>query len=360
MQERIRCHESSGVRGIGKGGYFMNTEFHYYITGIIAHAAGFSRKEAKTIATASEFVDENDVKLTVEDRSSGESYEAYISQTMNILKPKRKLMRIYPVFHFLPGDPGDKNAYRRDGKMHLLNTTPNNEIANDLMDEAFKSTEDMRFHRIGVASHAYADTWAHQNFIGWYDYFNNIGLDPKPDIGHADAEHHPDWVAHRWQDERLVHGDIDNTERFFDAGENLYKKYEHYTKTRNREINTSWPELYSWFLGIFGRSNSGPIDIGGGDRIKAYKEKAPWLREFDEAIWFDEAVETKIRGLKDSNDGLASTFYLIKDKYFWREDVEMEKTDWFRFQEAVKAHQGLAMGYLKPVFDKMDIDLRQH
>ena len=37
----------------------MNTEFHYYITGIIAHAAGFFPKEAKTIAIASEFVDEN-------------------------------------------------------------------------------------------------------------------------------------------------------------------------------------------------------------------------------------------------------------------------------------------------------------
>ncbi|MBE9546622.1 MAG: hypothetical protein IMF10_03880 [Proteobacteria bacterium] len=88
----------------------MNTEFHYYITGIIAHAAGFSQEEAKTIATASEFVDENDVSFNIEDRSSGKSYEVYISQTMNILKPKRKLMRIYPVFHFLPGDPGSRKG----------------------------------------------------------------------------------------------------------------------------------------------------------------------------------------------------------------------------------------------------------
>ncbi len=339
----------------------MNTEFHYYITGIIAHAAGFKEEEAKIIATASEFVDENDIKFTVEDRSSAESYEAYISQTMNILKPKRKLMRIYPVFHFLPGDPGDKNAYRRDGKMHRLNTTPNNEIANDLLDEAFKSTEDMRLHRIGIASHAYADTWAHQNFVGWYDYFNNIGLDPKPDIGHADAEHHPDWVAHRWQDERLVNGDIDNTERLLEAGENLYKKYQrHNTEILKREVNAKWSELNDWFLDIFGRSYTGPIDVGEGDRIKAYKEKGPWLGEFDEEIWFDEAIETEIRGLKDSKEGLASKLTIMRDKHFWREDVEKEKTDWFRFQEAVKEHQTLAMGYLKPTFDKMDIDLHQH
>lgn len=43
----------------------MDTEFHYYITGIIARAAGFSEDEAKIIATSSEYVDENDVCLTI-------------------------------------------------------------------------------------------------------------------------------------------------------------------------------------------------------------------------------------------------------------------------------------------------------
>jgi hypothetical protein len=49
----------------------MNTEFHYYITGMAARAAGFTEDEARTIATAAEFVDENDVPLTIEDRESG-------------------------------------------------------------------------------------------------------------------------------------------------------------------------------------------------------------------------------------------------------------------------------------------------
>jgi hypothetical protein len=339
----------------------MNTEFHYYITAIIAHTAGFNEEEAKTIATASEFVDENDVTFIIKDRSSGKPYEVYISQTMNILKSKRKLMRIYPVFHFLPGDPGSKSAYRRDGKMHLLNTTPNNELANNLMDEAFKSTEDMRLHRIGVATHAYTDTWAHQNFVGWYDHFNNIGLDPKPDIGHADAEYHPDWVAHRWQDERLVNGDIDNTERFLEASENLYKKYQHYnTEILKREVNAQWSELNKWFFDTFGKSNSGSANWGEENRIRTYKKQYPWLGEFDEDGWFEDAIETEVRGLKDSKKGLASTFTIMRDKYFWREDVDKEKTDWFRFQEAVKIHQALAMKYLKTTFDKMGIDLHQY
>ena len=74
-------------------------------------------------------MDENGVCLTIEDRSNDNVYQNYISQTMNILKPKRKLMRIYPVFHFVPDEPMSESACRCDGKMHLLNTTPGNEIA---------------------------------------------------------------------------------------------------------------------------------------------------------------------------------------------------------------------------------------
>jgi hypothetical protein len=78
--------------------------------GIIAHTAGFSKDEAKTIATAAEYPDENDEILKVKDRRSGQVYEYYISQTMNILKPKQRLMRIYPIIHFIPGEPDADSA----------------------------------------------------------------------------------------------------------------------------------------------------------------------------------------------------------------------------------------------------------
>ena len=335
----------------------MDTEFHYYMTGIIAKAAGFNGDEAKTIAAASEYVDENDVCLKIEDRSGGEVYENYISQTMNILKPKRRLMRIYPVFHFVPGDPADEMAYRNDGKMHLLNTTPNNEIANNLMDEAFKVPEDARLYRIGIATHAYADTWAHQNFVGWYDYFNNIGLDPKPDIGHADAEHHPDWPAHRWEDERLVKDEIDNTDRYIDAAEKIYGKYRGYLELINRNADTEWDDLCRQLITAMGPSFSGNSNCYSEERINRYREIAPWLGDFDEADWFNDAIEIKVRGLKDSESGLLSMFTMLRDKLYWKDGMDKEKTDWFRFQESVKGHQKFAMGFLEKLFNKMGIDL---
>lgn len=139
----------------------MDIEFHYWITGIVAFEAGFSEEEAETIAYSSQYVDENDVSIAVEDKVSSGKYVNFVSQTMNILQPKDELMRVYPIFHFIPGDPGAPSARRRDGKMHLFNTTPNSRFADDLMSEAFKAPEEVRLFRIGIATHAFADTWAH-------------------------------------------------------------------------------------------------------------------------------------------------------------------------------------------------------
>lgn len=324
----------------------MDTEFHYYVTGMIAHAAGFGKDEAKTIATASEYVDENDEILKVKDRHTGKVYENYISQTMNILKPKQRLMRIYPIFHFVPGEPDADTARRRDGKMHLLNTTPDSEIANNLIDEAIKVTGETRLYRIGIASHAYADTWAHQNFVGWFDYFNNVGLDFKPDIGHADAEHHPDWPSHRWEDERLVEGAVYNMERFLGAAKKLYEKYR--TAKQNTAPTQAWSELEKQLVDAMGSTFSGSINWHLDKRLDAYRRAAPWIGEFDEAEWRDDAIEKVFPGA------------IISGCCTWREDVTQENTDWYRFQEAVKDHQQLAMDCIEPRFKRMGVDLKAH
>jgi hypothetical protein len=316
------------------------------MTGIIAHAAGFSKDEAKTIATAAEYTDENDEILMVKDRRNGKVYENYISQTMNILKPKHRLMRIYPIFHFIPGEPHADTARRRDGKMHLLNTTPDSEIANQLIDEAIKVTGETRLYRIGIATHAYVDTWAHQNFVGWFDYFNNVGLDFKPDIGHADAEHHPDWPSHRWEDARLVEGAVYNTDRFMAAAKKLYEKDR--TAMQNNAPAAAWSELENKLVDAMGPLFSGSINWYKDQRMDAYRRLAPWIGEFDEAEWRDAAIEKDFPG------------HFISGSGTWREDVAPEETDWYRFQEAVKEHQQLGMVCIEPLFRRMGVDLKAH
>jgi hypothetical protein len=334
----------------------MDTEFHYWMTGIIAHRAGFNEEQAGTIAYCSEYVDENDVCMEIENkRDKKDRYYNYVSQTMNILKPKQELMRIYPIFHFAPGEPDAYGARRRDGKMHILNTTPNNEHANEVLDASFKAPHDIRLYRIGVATHTYVDTWAHQNFIGYFDYFNNIGLDPKPDIGHADAEAHPDWVGHRWTDMRLVHGDVNNNFRVLSAAEALFNKYCDYLGTADKQ--TKWKQLEKDLRMAMGKVSSGSKNYDKDKRISRYREMAPWLKDFDELKWFNEAVETDVIGLRDTNLGFTAFFTVFEDRYYWKDPGNRDQYHWYRFQEAVKEQEHLGISLLKDRFETMGKDI---
>lgn len=336
----------------------MDIEFHYWITGLVAYRAGFSEVEALTIAHASEYVDENDISYSIINRKDKSEYVNFMSQTMNILKPKDSLMRIYPIFHFIPGDPDAASARRRDGKMHLLNTTPDNANAHAILDAAFTANKDTRLYRIGIASHSFVDTWAHQNFIGWYDYFNEISLKPVPAIGHAPAEHHPDWVNHVWIDNRLVDGEVSNRNRFIDAAKALYNRYCQYQKSLGHaDLTAKWPDLESELIAITGQTYTGDELRYQDDRLKSYKKRLAWFPEFDENEWFDEAIETDVRGLKDKPDGLLNAFTLFKDKYYWKEGHDPEKSNWFRFQQAVKEQEKFGIELLSETFKNMGYDL---
>jgi len=198
----------------------MNIEFHYHITQLIAARAGLPPEDAEILAISSQYVDDNSMIFKI-DKDKPTAYSNYISQTMNILKPKAKLFRIYPIFHFIPGDPKAESAWRKDGQMHWLNTTPNSENANRIMDTALTSDN---LYRTGIAIHGYADTWAHQNFTGYYNDFNAMTGPLNPgvfSIGHAEAFHNPDWPALIWKDKRLIKNRVDNKSRFLEAAQHI-------------------------------------------------------------------------------------------------------------------------------------------
>ncbi len=332
----------------------MDIEFHYCMTYLIAAKGGFSPEDARVIAYASQYVDDNDMMFHI-DKGQASAYENYISQTMNILKPKPKLMRIYPIFHFIPGNPEAQSGARRDGMMHWLNCTPNNENAQKLFNAALRSEN---LFRIGIATHAYADTWAHQNFTGSYSDFNASITKLALDIGHAQAGHQPDEPALVWTDNRLIENRVDNRARIIEAAKHILLGYLDLNSPDlpQVEIDQHVTELEQALDRAIGERDQD--STRQPDRIAQYYALAKKqmfggteLPKYDADQWFDDAITENVKGLRDRTKGDClfdfSRLDPCTDLYTWDNRDNYKESHWYRFQEEVKAHQREALVILK-------------
>jgi hypothetical protein len=325
----------------------MDIEFHYYMTYLIAAKAGLGSDEALKLAYSAQYVDDNDMIFEIDKDRSG-AYRNYISQTMNILQPKKKLFRIYPLFHFIPGDAMAESAYRKDGKMHWLNTTPNSDNAQKIFQIAIESKD---IYRIGIACHSYADTWAHQNFVGYYDGFNAIQSplgEIIPNIGHADARHNPDEPALVWRDTRVIAERRDNKALFLDAAANIFGRLAKMAAptVKNTTIEKRAEILiHDLGLAIGERDQS---NSKKEERIGRYRQLSlspdyggREVPIYDEDLWLDSALNEDVRGLRDRSDRTWTRFDPFQDVYTWKRG-DYKQSPWYLFQEAVKNHQNAA------------------
>lgn len=319
----------------------MDKEFHYWITGLVAEQAGFPAADCRTIAYSSQYTDDNNRQIDIFDSEFDPlpSYVSHVSQTEDITAPKKEIMKIYPLFHFLPGDK-DAASPRHDGKTHPLLTTPGSSYANKIMQytlqhslSGYLAKNRTCLYRIGIAAHCFVDTWAHQNFTGWYNDINGIPGVVLPNIGHFDAMHDPDLVNHVWQDKRLVHGSINNNERFFAAAKMLYEHLHSFCEKALAEpAGGSWSELE-----VFLQQT---CELDEDARIKAYRSRSKALKGYDYRKWESAAFTVQHVPVDGS----------LQQKCVWRADVKRSKTDWFNFQEAVKQHIADASTILRPAF----------
>lgn len=338
----------------------MDVEFHYYMTYLIAARAGFPPGDAFTLAHACQYVDDNDFLFTI-CKGTKDEYRNYISQTMDILKPKPKLMRIYPLFHFCPGNIETSCADRRDGKLHRLNTTPDSRNANEIFDRALATGS---LHRIGIAAHTFSDTWAHQNFVGYFDAFNGMhGVleSVSPNIGHADAGHNPDWPALIWQDKRLIANRVDNKTRFLDAAERLFEKFctSPLASPARRGDQKGLRKDLDLAIGEIDQGNESSqariqryIELSGATPYGGTK-----LDPYDMDRWFLGAVGERVHGLRDRKNNVLNRWDPFTDTYTWQSVSNYRTTDWFLFQEAVKSHQNDAWSVLEETtFSHMQLE----
>ncbi len=310
----------------------MDREFHYEMTYLIAAMSGFSFEDSRIIAASCQLVDDNTERFTVDPGCPGE-FHNYISQMNDLAKPVLRLMRLYPVFHFPPGDPLAESAARKDGRTHPLVTTPGGEHARTMLGRALASRDP---YRIGVAAHVFADSYSHQNFTGSYDAYNACPGGLGPAVCHFQAGEAPDTPGLVWTDARLVHDRVDNRTRFLDAARGLGSLF----------LEAVSPEMKA---GARRGKIAGLLEVlddcmAAGPAGGSFSREACLRRcrevaglplfggaaipEYDPTAWFDQAVERRESG------------------YFRRNPQAGGQPAWFRFQTAVKTHQGEALSLL--------------
>ena len=324
----------------------MDIEFHYYITFILCRKAGYSKEDAYKIAYSSQYTDDNKNQYYVNYRDGGHFLNE-ISQTMDITKPSRKRRKIYPLFHFIPGGSEAEETCSLDcDEKKCFVTIPNSENANLLLADAIKSHDP---YRIGIAVHAFADTWSHQNFLGMKHDTNakkSLIKEIIPNIGHADFGHEPDKIHNEWKDWRLGEMSVvNNDDRFMEAAKQIFI---HLFRSRNpasddKNAIAKYEEL------ALERQLRNAMDesywLGSDDeaRIESYEKICAELKldeyHYEPKKWRHAAVE------KDNAE------FDHFDKY-WAKDNFLE-SDWFKFQQAVIAHRNYALDNFRDLYERV-------
>ena len=309
----------------------MEIEFHYFLTKGIALRAGFSEDEAEILAHASQLTDDN-VRQCCINRGKADEFRNFISFTFDILKPRKTLSHIYPIFHFIPGDPKVISAKRKDGKINIFNTTQDSQNARSILTLAMSTGN---LYRIGIAIHGFADTWAHQNFTGLYDDFNGLpGIEESmiPNICHADAKMKPDFVSYRWIDPRLTPEllNIDNNQRFMAASQRVFEELCLFKGKAMAWIERQWQVLKGDIDECFGRNDQSQHFKKA--RITKYKKILGTGNRYKKDLWLSQAVQ------KDFYGNL-----IFKKNY--------AQSHWFLFQQEIIKHQNETYKILEPLFE---------
>ena len=349
----------------------MDIEFHYFMTYLVAARAGFNPDEAHTIAYACQYIDDNDLIFEINQDEPG-YFSNYVSQTINIFKPKKVLLRIYPVFHFIPGDFLNENSRRKDGKLHYLNTTADSENARAVIRNALESGN---LYRIGLACHSYSDSWSHQNFLGYFDEFNVLkGVFLS--LGHVAALDRPDRAAVVWNDNRLLESQTtrDNKKIFLEAAGRLFDQLRNFkspgmSEDINRADRENMLADLNWAIGENDQLNRFSKARINNYKLLSHKREygGTEIVDYDLEAWMDEAVKENIRGFRIRSKKVLVRFInglfsrampYFKDKYTWKDPLQYHLTHWYQFQEAVKTQQEQTIEILdKAVFGNLELDL---
>ncbi len=350
----------------------MQIDAHYYAVLAMARSVGIEKETAHKIAYASQFVDDAKINHITLNNDN----EKYLLEKFNE-KPEIKnaatchnyfkidtfnygaMVNNTAAFHFVPGCDGDNFAK----KMRCKKESP---IVMNILKEAKRDNDPIK---LGIALHAYADTFSHQGFSGIpskvndvdeieplnkinsekniKEFLMNIVNDVKhakkglviPAYGHAQVFKYSDIPYLKWKYSYDQTNDftknyreevVDNKDRFQEAFLNIKKHLDDFLKNNPELKDTKVEEV-----GIEKFNDVLTSKKVTEDRINNWRNflvEQELLSESDEEILsYDEDL-----WLKKAFDDYS------KEKYCNRivEDVKVVddflKTDWYKYYEATQ------------------------
>jgi hypothetical protein len=322
----------------------MNIEFHYYAVHILALEAGFDERTAFLMANSSQEVDASTMPAAF-DAPRG---PVDVAVTQNYLFWDDAVSRgIYLPFHFMPGDHSAAASVRADGRRNRYAVTPNSDSAKELLVTALRDKDP---YLLGIALHTFADTWAHQNFCGLLDDWNDIGSTSiaasLPAAGHLQALSSPDEPDARWQDGRLVPEQrlVVNRKRFSAAATKIFRYLRVYLgRSFNDDelvvarLDAIWAKpsrderladyVLCWDIrpyvpGLWRR------EAGAPENRSAFAS----LRHYDKLAWARNQLSRASGGVRPAPVPVDSSFY---------------STDLYRWHEAALEHRRRAVSILE-------------
>lgn len=235
----------------------MQIDFHHATTYVAARLAGFPQDKAEIVAHAAQYVDDATSSGAV--NFDNEALYSRISSAHKMLDPRNanELANhlVWIPFHFLPGNDGLGEGQNPIGTfINKLVCKPDSPIARQMVRQTIVDQDrPYGLHRLGVAMHVYADTWAHQGFAGVLHEINEVedakatsssgvfaeGLasflsrildDAVPPLGHGRATVFPDmpFLSWKYMNGRKETIERNNTDQFCQAADQLCRAMKRY------------------------------------------------------------------------------------------------------------------------------------